>query len=300
MDSSVLIDFPSKMSDSLVSSHDSLVSQGYQSDDALVNQETQVETSEISTLVYNSEFTLYEVFTKFVQPEWVKVFGPMKSAFDNIDSMIQGEIFYPMRDRLTYPFLLCNPSEVKVVILGQDPYPELLDVDLSNQILRSNQLFSDKMINGRLPRATGISFSAYKEDKIPPSLYKVYAELARSIPEFKKPNHGNLESWATQGVLMLNACMIYRPNNPKLEKTIWKTVIASILAALPEGTIYLLWGQDAQSLSTIIPKKSVTLNAGHPSPTNTSKNQFVGCGHFSQVNEILIKRGLQPISWNLP
>jgi uracil-DNA glycosylase len=252
-----------------------------------------------SEIVYNSKYTLYQVFTKFVQPGWVPVFAPLRTVFDNIEKMISKDIYYPTKDRLTFPFLLCNPSEIKVVIFGQDPYPQLLDDAVSKNIMESGQLFSDETIRGRVPRATGLAFSTYKGDAVPQSMYKVYEELERSIPGFKRPKHANLVSWAEQGVLLLNTCLVYRPNNPTVTTGIWKTVIINILNALPEDTIYLLWGTHAQSLTSIIPKKSQILTAAHPSPTNTSKNQFVGCNHFYLVNGILESRGENKINWNL-
>jgi len=168
-------------------------------------------------------------------------------------------------------------DDVNVVIIGQDPY------------FNAGQ-------------AHGLCFSVQKGVKVPPSLATIYNELEESIPGFKRPNHGFLEKWAHQGVLLLNATLTVEQGKANShQKCGWQTFTDTAIKALSdkkEGVVFLLWGGFAQKKGSLIDKKKHhILEAAHPSPLAGGK--FKGCGCFKQTNEILQKAGKKVIDWKL-
>jgi uracil-DNA glycosylase len=175
-------------------------------------------------------------------------------------------------------FNLTPANSVKVVILGQDPY------------------------HGA-GQAHGLCFSVPYGIKPPPSLINIYKELKEDI-NMPFPGHGNLESWARQGVLMLNATLTVRAGQAgSHQKMGWERFTDSSISALSKnysGIVFLLWGRYAQAKEVLIdPDKHFILKAAHPSPFS-AHNGFLGCRHFSRTNEILITRGRGAIDWTLP
>lgn len=184
---------------------------------------------------------------------------------------------YPPKDDVFNALNKSSLSKVKVVLLGQDPYHG------------SGQ-------------AHGLSFSVPMGIKIPPSLRNMYKELHSDIG-FIIPNHGNLESWANQGVLLLNATLTVRADNAgSHQKKGWETFTDAVIKAVSDnnsGVVFLLWGNYAQRKSDLIDStKHLILKAVHPSPLSASRG-FFGCKHFSQTNEYLLKNGKTPINWSL-
>lgn len=124
---------------------------------------------------------------------------------------------------------------------------------------------------------------------------------------FTPPNHGDLSSWAEQGVLLLNTCLTVTPHQPGSHKEIWNGVVMRILNAIQEvnpEVIVLLWGAKAQGFRSKLGQRTIILTASHPSPFSAHKGSrdapaFIGCGHFKMVNEILAKQGKSPINWLL-
>ena len=187
-----------------------------------------------------------------------------------------GKIVYPPGSLIFNAFNHTPFDQVKVVIIGQDPYHG------------ANQ-------------AHGLSFSVQKGVSIPPSLRNIYKELASDIPGFKIPNHGDLTKWADQGVLMLNASLTVRANEAgSHQKNGWEEFTNQAIKALAEkreGIVFLLWGKFAQSKAAFIdPNKHFILNAPHPSPLAQG---FIGCKHFSQTNDLLLKSGKGVIDWQI-
>lgn len=169
-------------------------------------------------------------------------------------------------------------NQVKVVILGQDPYH---GVD----------------------QAHGLSFSVQKGMKVPPSLKNIYKELENDIKGFKAPNHGNLTHWAEQGVLLLNATLTVSASEAgSHQKQGWEIFTDEIIKALSEKRehlIFLLWGKYAQQkISLINTAKHHVLTAAHPSPFS-AYNGFFGSKHFSKTNDLLVQNGLKPIDWKI-
>lgn len=169
-------------------------------------------------------------------------------------------------------------DNVKVVILGQDPYHG------------ENQ-------------AHGLSFSVQKGITIPPSLRNIYKELQTDIPGFVIPNHGDLTEWAKQGVLLLNASLTVRASTPgSHQKKGWETFTDAVIKKLSdekEGIVFILWGSFAQAKSVLIDeKKHFIIKSPHPSPFSADRG-FFGSNPFSKTNEILSKEGKVPVDWQI-
>ncbi len=172
----------------------------------------------------------------------------------------------------------CTPfNNVKVVIIGQDPY------------------------HGK-GQAHGLSFSVQFGVKPPPSLVNIYKELKSDL-DIPIAAHGNLDKWAKQGVLLLNATLTVRAGQAGSHQGKgWENFTDSVIKRLSDkrnGLIFLLWGRFAQAKESLInTQKHYVLKAAHPSPFS-AHNGFFGCKHFSKTNTLLEQQGLVPIDWNL-
>lgn len=166
-------------------------------------------------------------------------------------------------------------EQVKVVIIGQDPY------------------------HGK-GQAHGLSFSVPETVRIPPSLKNIFLEINRDLG-LPIPSQGNLIPWAKQGVLLLNAILTVRASSPQShQKKGWEIFTDAVIDALiqrEDPVIFLLWGRFAQEKVEKIKGAHVVLKAAHPSPYSVSK--FFGCRHFSKTNEILERWGKAPIDWSI-
>lgn len=187
-------------------------------------------------------------------------------------------VVYPPSEELFTALHLTPLSEVKVVILGQDPYHEY------------NQ-------------AHGLSFSVPKsQKKIPPSLVNIYKELHEDL-DCDIPSHGFLAKWARQGVLMLNTVLTVREGEANSHKGHgWEQFTDALIQAVNKQDrpiVYLLWGSPAQSkMSMLNNPKHLVLKAVHPSPLSAYRG-FFGCKHFSQCNSFLKANGLETIDWQI-
>jgi len=184
---------------------------------------------------------------------------------------------FPANNVIFNAFNLTTPSNIKVVILGQDPY------------------------HGK-GQAHGLSFSAPNGVKTPPSLRNIFKELQSDL-NHSISNNGNLDSWAQQGVLLLNATLTVREkiagSHQKLGWELFTDSVIKKISAEKEGIIFLLWGAFAQKKSVLIDtKKHHILTTTHPSPFSAYKG-FLGCKHFSKTNKILLNNNQQPINWKL-
>ncbi|WP_192889975.1 uracil-DNA glycosylase [Vibrio bathopelagicus] len=190
-----------------------------------------------------------------------------------------GKTIYPPQEQVFSAFDMTPFESVRVVILGQDPYHG------------ANQ-------------AHGLAFSVLPGVKIPPSLRNMYKELAQDIEGFEIPSHGYLDTWASQGVLMLNTVLtVEEAKAHSHAKCGWETFTDAIIAELnqrSEPIIFLLWGAHAQKKGQAIDAdKHHVLVAPHPSPLSARRG-FFGCKHFSMTNELLSSIKQQPIDWTLP
>jgi uracil-DNA glycosylase len=169
-------------------------------------------------------------------------------------------------------------NDVKVIILGQDPY------------------------HGP-GQAHGLSFSVPSGIKTPPSLVNIFKEISEDL-NLPTPSHGNLESWAAQGVLLLNSTLTVRANLAgSHQRKGWENFTDAIIKRLSdrrENLVFLLWGRFSQNKSVLIDeKKHLILQAPHPSPLSAYTG-FFGCRHFSKTNEFLLKKEKDAIDWTLP
>jgi uracil-DNA glycosylase len=189
----------------------------------------------------------------------------------------KGKTIFPPGKLIFNAFNLTPFYKVNVVIIGQDPY------------------------HGH-GQAHGLSFSVPYGVKIPPSLQNIYKELAQDV-NFNIPNHGNLEHWAQQGVLLLNAVLTVNDGEPASHKAAgWENFTNAVIYHLSkqsENIVFLLWGRFAQEKELLIDQsKHLVLKAAHPSPFSAYQG-FMGCKHFSITNKYLIENNKAPIDWQL-
>ena len=187
-----------------------------------------------------------------------------------------GTVVFPPAEDVFNAFRFTELSDVKVVILGQDPYHG------------PNQ-------------AHGLCFSVLPGIKTPPSLVNMYKELAQDIEGFSIPNHGYLKSWADQGVLLLNTVLTVEQGNAHSHAHLgWETFTDRVIEAVnahTDGVVFLLWGAHARKKGRVIDRaRHHVLEAPHPSPLSAHRG-FLGCGHFSQTNQFLSEQGKTPIDW---
>jgi uracil-DNA glycosylase len=172
-------------------------------------------------------------------------------------------------------------ERVRVVILGQDPY------------------------HGR-GQAEGLAFSVPRGERVPPSLRNVFKELRRDL-DLPQPQHGHLEAWARQGVLLLNAVLTVEDGRPGAHaKRGWEALTDTLIHAVAEDKepkVFMLWGAYAQAKAAwaLAPGRHAVLMANHPSPLSAARPPipFLGCGHFGAANRFLVAAGRMPIDWSV-
>ena len=204
--------------------------------------------------------------------------------FQSLDSELKkrataGALIYPPKNDIFNAYKFVQPKQVKVVILGQDPYHG------------PNQ-------------AHGLSFSVLPGQKIPPSLRNMFKELKQEYPDFDIPKHGDLTNWAKQGVLLLNATLTVEDSNPNVHQHLgWQSFTDATIEYINEhceDVVFLLWGAFAQKKAKMIDEqRHHILKSAHPSPLSARRG-FFGNDHFKTTNELLFKSGKQPINWQLP
>jgi uracil-DNA glycosylase len=210
-----------------------------------------------------------------LQPEFDKpYFAELTTIVRN--EMTAGKTIYPPAKLIFNAFEKTPFNQVKVVILGQDPY------------------------HGR-GQAHGLCFSVQKGVTPPPSLVNIFKEIESDLA-IAPPTHGCLEQWAEQGVFLLNAALTVRAGEPMSHSKIgWESFTDAVIRTLSEqktGLVFLLWGNFARNKRTLIDaSKHFILEAAHPSPL--SRGAFFGNKHFSQTNELLLQQGLTPINWKI-
>ncbi|MCX6735198.1 MAG: uracil-DNA glycosylase [Candidatus Peregrinibacteria bacterium] len=218
-----------------------------------------------------------------IHPSWKKVVGEEfdKEYFKKLTQFVKNEYStkttYPEGKNIFRAFELCPFEEVKVVIIGQDPYhgPK---------------------------QANGLCFSVNDKIPLPPSLQNIYKEIETDLV-VKRPTKGNLDNWARQGVLLLNATLTVRANTPgSHQKQGWEQFTDAVIKAISdkkENIVFLLWGKYAQDKGVIIDrKKHQVLSAPHPSPFSAHSG-FFGCKHFSKTNKYLESIGEKVINWTM-
>lgn len=216
-----------------------------------------------------------------IEDSWKKVLQPEfdKPYFDILTSFVRREYAikqcFPPGNLIFNAFNSCPFDRVRVVIIGQDPYHDV-------------------------GQAHGLCFSVNEGIAIPPSLENIYKELHRDLG-LPIPASGNLQHWANQGVLLLNATLTVEAHHPGSHQNKgWEELTDAAIQALNtqrEHIVYMLWGSYAQRKGQFIDRrKNLVLTAPHPSPLSAYRG-FIGCGHFSAANDYLIKHGQSPIVW---
>lgn len=189
----------------------------------------------------------------------------------------KNHVVYPPGPQIFNAFNTTPFNEVKVVILGQDPY------------------------HGP-GQAHGLCFSVSQGVLPPPSLVNIFKEISSDLG-LPRPAHGNLTAWAKQGVLLLNATLTVRAHMAgSHQRKGWETFTDAAIKAVSDhlsGVVFLLWGNYAQAKSALIDtSKHHILKSVHPSPLSASRG-FLGCRHFSKTDELLLAQGKLPIDWRL-
>ncbi len=216
-----------------------------------------------------------------IEPSWKQVLEPEfdKDYFASLTSFVKKEYnsstVYPPPKFIFKAFELTPFDQVKVVILGQDPY------------------------HGE-QQANGLAFSVNPGVRVPPSLLNIYKELHRDLNK-PIPKQGDLTSWANQGVLLLNATLTVEANKAGSHQNKgWEQFTDTVIKALSDkkqGLVFMLWGRYAQNKGQVIDEsKHLVLKTTHPSPLSAHQG-FLGCSHFSQCNTYLLLNGEQPIEW---
>ncbi len=209
--------------------------------------------------------------TEFEQPYFAAISAHLKQE------IAAGKTIFPPGALIFNAFNLTPFDSVKAVILGQDPYHNPGE-------------------------AMGLCFSVPRGVRVPPSLVNVYKELKADL-DIPIAKHGDLTSWATQGVFLLNAMLTVEKNQAASHKDIgWQhftDAVIRTLSAEREGLVFLLWGNFAKKKAALIDgQKHLILESAHPSPL--AGNAFSGCKHFSKTNAYLLEHQQTPINWQLP
>lgn len=217
-----------------------------------------------------------------ITPEWDSVLEQefASKEYQNLREFLKKEYsthtIYPSMFDIFNSMKFTDFSNVKVVLIGQDPY--------------HNE-----------GQAMGLSFSVPKGVDIPPSLVNIYKEIKNELG-IELGKSGDLTGWAKQGVLLLNSVLTVRAHQPNSHKGKgWEFFTDSIIkkiSKLKQGVVFLLWGANARSKKSLIDQsKHLVLESVHPSPLS-AYNGFFGCGHFIKTNEYLTKKGIEPIDWS--
>ena len=212
-----------------------------------------------------------ELKDEFTKPYFLKITEHLKKEKQ------EGKVIYPPGKLIFNAFGHTPFDNVKVVILGQDPYHNP-------------------------GQAHGLSFSVPDGVKPPPSLVNIFKEIESDLG-LPAPRNGNLTHWADQGVLLLNASLTVEANQPMSHSQVgWHLFTDEVIrhiSAAKEHVVFMLWGRFAQNKAVLIDdKKHLVLKSAHPSPLS-AYNGFFGCSHFSKANNYLREHGEKPIDWSL-
>ncbi len=220
-----------------------------------------------------------------IKPQWQQLlneeqnqpyFSQLKDEI--IKQRADGDVIFPVEADVFNAFCYQDIADIKVVILGQDPY------------------HGDK-------QAHGLAFSVQPGVKVPPSLVNIYKELVNEYSDFNRPDHGCLTEWAQQGVLLLNTVLTVKQAQAHSHAKLgWEKFTDAVIAKISQentGCVFILWGAHAQKKGKNINNvKHLVLNGPHPSPLSAYRG-FFGCQHFSKTNEWLSAKNKQPINWHL-
>jgi len=228
--------------------------------------------------------SIYELLFEKDLGNWTIEFNKYKKAIKDISNRIDEceqkyGPYYPEKENLFKCFELTPLEEIKVVIVGQEPYTGLMD-------------------NGAC-RAKGLSYSVDKQDNVPKSLINIFKEIKNDFPMFKEPKHGDLTYWTKQGIFLYNQTLTYCPNNPECYKNLWNrftNIVITILNQNTENCIYVLWGKKTEKLVENIKSREV-ITGMHPGNPGAYKG-FTNKKFFLKINIILKRQEKNQINFN--
>ena len=222
-----------------------------------------------------TEIILSENWQKFLQEEMSKSY--FTDIMEAVDKEYENGLCYPPKSLIFNAFNVTTPQNIKVVIIGQDPY------------------------HGQ-GEANGLSFSVNDGIKIPPSLLNIFKEINLNFDTIFLPKSGNLENWAKQGVLLLNATLTVKKDTANSHKNIgWQQFTAAVIKKISEENeqvVFMLWGNFAMQKAKLIDaNKHLILTSGHPSPMSANQRKWFGNKHFLKANSYLQECNKTPIIW---
>jgi len=212
-------------------------------------------------------------FKDQLHPGWRDLIKDSLDLLDQIEAQVKADTFLPKHEDVM-KCLSFDPTQAKVLILGQDPYPNAID-------------------------AMGLAFSSARSDgKLPASLKNIYSELVDDLG-ISHPTSGDLSPWCKQGVVLLNRTLTCSEGESNSHKDIgWRAFTDQVVSVLAQqGVVAILWGANAQEVENHFPK-SDCISSVHPSPLSAYRG-FFGSKPFSRANEALLAKGLQPIDWRV-
>ena len=223
------------------------------------------------------------MLTSFLNSSWKTILDDelQKTYFKNLMVSVSEEynnmVCFPPKELIFSAFNQCDFENIKVVIIGQDPY------------------------HGE-GEANGLCFSVNDSVKIPPSLRNIFREINSDFDTIFTPNSGNLERWAQQGVLLLNATLTVKKDQPNSHKHLdWDIFTNAVIKKISDektDVVFLLWGNFAQKKGSKIDRtKHLVLESGHPSPMSANQGKWFGNKHFSKTNVYLKSKGIEAINW---
>jgi uracil-DNA glycosylase len=218
-----------------------------------------------------------------LNPSWQTILSDeiQKKYFQDLMNAVDEEYVnhtcFPPKELIFAAFDYCAFEDLKVVIIGQDPY------------------------HGE-GEANGLCFSVNDGVKIPPSLRNIFRELNDDLGTIFLPSSGNLESWAKQGILLINASLSVRKDNPNSHKHLkWNLFTDAVIQKISdekENVVFLLWGSFAQKKGSKIDRsKHLVLESGHPSPMSANQGKWFGNKHFSKTNDFFNEKKITEIDW---
>ena len=212
-------------------------------------------------------------FKDQLHPGWRDLIKNSLDLLDQIEAQVKADTFLPKHEDVM-KCLSFDPTQAKVLILGQDPYPNAID-------------------------AMGLAFSSARSDgKLPASLKNIYSELVDDLG-ISHPTSGDLSPWCKQGVVLLNRTLTCSEGESNSHKDIgWRAFTDQVVSVLAQqGVVAILWGANAQEVENHFPK-SDCISSVHPSPLSAYRG-FFGSKPFSRANQALLAKGLQPIDWRV-
>ena len=237
-------------------------------------------------VVHCNPRTLAEYATMCPPFGWENTFKYALAELEHLDEYLEGSSYYPLFQDVFRAFELTPLPNVRVIIVGQDPYPNIAT-------------------GSTFPRATGLSFSVRRADTIPPSLAVIFREIRRTYPDCVLDS-GDLTPWALQGVLLLNMSLTFDPSHPKDHLHRWRGFLKKVVESIQSSAkkvAWVLWGAAADTgMTPFIGERAACLRSDHPAAEAhqrgrtvvTGRGPFSGNGHFVKINEMV----KPPIYWN--